>query len=163
TVADLAAYARQAGADPKRWSFLRGEKPAIVTLAKDGFKLGVADGAPDDPEPILHSTRFVLVDRARAIRGYYDSDDPPRLEGAAPDTRARPAVTVRDLPTLNAALNATSAVLLIVGFFLVRARKLETHRRVMTGAFGCSVVFLVSYLAYHIQVGSVRFQGTGTV
>jgi uncharacterized membrane protein YozB (DUF420 family) len=72
-------------------------------------------------------------------------------------------VTVRDLPTLNAALNATSAALLVLGWFLIRAGRRDAHRRAMTAAFACSALFLVSYLAYHAQVGSVRFRGTGTV
>ena len=71
-------------------------------------------------------------------------------------------MTVRDLPTLNAALNATSGLLLVLGWILVRARRLETHRRTMTAAFTCSALFLVSYLVYHFQVGSVRFPGRGT-
>jgi uncharacterized membrane protein YozB (DUF420 family) len=70
-------------------------------------------------------------------------------------------VTVRDLPTLNAFLNATSAVLLVVGWTLIRRGRREAHRRVMTSAFACSTLFLASYLLYHAQVGSVRFPGTG--
>jgi putative membrane protein len=70
-------------------------------------------------------------------------------------------MTLVDLPTVNASLNATSAVLLIVGWLLIRARRIEAHRRVMITAFGCSVAFLVSYLVYHFQVGTVRFPGTG--
>jgi uncharacterized membrane protein YozB (DUF420 family) len=73
------------------------------------------------------------------------------------------SLTVSDLPTLNAALNATSAVLLTLGWILILRRKIDAHRRAMLSAFGCSVVFLVSYLVYHFQVGSVKFQGTGTV
>jgi uncharacterized membrane protein YozB (DUF420 family) len=72
-------------------------------------------------------------------------------------------VTVRDLPALNAALNATSAVLLVVGFWLVRRGRLQAHRRAMLAAVGSSTLFLVSYLVYHAQVGSVRFQGRGAV
>ncbi len=72
-------------------------------------------------------------------------------------------LTLADLPTLNAALNATSAVLLTLGWILIRRRRIEAHRRAMLSAFGCSIVFLVSYLVYHFQVGSVKFQGTGTV
>ncbi len=72
-------------------------------------------------------------------------------------------MTVRDLPTLNAFLNATSAVLLLVGWTLIRRGNRGAHRRVMTAAFVCSALFLVSYLAYHAQVGSVRFPGTGGV
>jgi uncharacterized membrane protein YozB (DUF420 family) len=71
--------------------------------------------------------------------------------------------TLRDLPTLNAALNATAAILLATGYVLIRRRKIEAHRRAMLAAFACSVLFLVSYLVYHFQVGSVKFQGSGAV
>jgi len=72
-------------------------------------------------------------------------------------------LTVQELPSLNAALNATSAVLLVIGYLLIRARRIAAHRRAMLSAFTCSIVFLISYLVYHYQVGSVRFQGTGTI
>lgn len=68
-----------------------------------------------------------------------------------------------DLPTVNALLNGTAALLLATGFYLVRTGRREAHRRAMTAAFACSVLFLVSYLVYHAEVGSVRFQGTGAV
>lgn len=70
---------------------------------------------------------------------------------------------VRDLPTVNAVLNATAAVLLVAGYTLIRRGRVRAHRAVMLSAFGCSVLFLASYLFYHSQVGSVRFQGTGWV
>ena len=72
-------------------------------------------------------------------------------------------MSVRDLPALNAVLNATSAVLLLVGWRLVRGGRLEAHRRVMLAAVTSSTLFLVSYLVYHAQVGSVRFQGAGAL
>ena len=72
-------------------------------------------------------------------------------------------MTVHDLPTLNAFLNATSAVLLVIGWRFIRARNIPAHRKTMTAAFTCSCVFLVSYLAYHAQVGSVKFPGRGAV
>jgi len=72
-------------------------------------------------------------------------------------------LTVRDLPTLNAALNSLSALLLVVGYILIRRRRWQAHRNVMIAALVCSALFLTSYLIYHAQVGSVRFQGTGTV
>jgi uncharacterized membrane protein YozB (DUF420 family) len=72
-------------------------------------------------------------------------------------------VTVRDLPALNALLNATSAVLLVVGWRLIRRGRQQAHRRAMLAAVACSVLFLVSYLVYHAQVGSVRFQGQGAI
>lgn len=70
-------------------------------------------------------------------------------------------MTFRDLPHLNALLNATSAVLLFTGWRLIRTGRREAHRRVMTSAMACSALFLVSYLSYHAQAGSMRFPGTG--
>ena len=67
------------------------------------------------------------------------------------------------LPTLNAALNATSAVLLICGVLSIRAKQIPRHAAFMVGALSVSALFFISYLIYHAQVGSVRFQGTGWV
>jgi putative membrane protein len=72
-------------------------------------------------------------------------------------------VTVRDLPSINAALNATAAVLLVWGYVLIRRRRIQTHRKVMLAAFVTSSLFLVCYLVYHAQVGSVHFPGTGAI
>jgi uncharacterized membrane protein YozB (DUF420 family) len=72
-------------------------------------------------------------------------------------------VDVRDLPSLNAGLNASATVLLVWGYSLIRRGQREAHRRVMIAAFATSVAFLVSYLVYHAQVGSVPFQKTGTI
>jgi putative membrane protein len=68
---------------------------------------------------------------------------------------------VRDLPALNAILNSLAAVLLLVGYALIRQGRKDAHRNVMIAALVCSGLFLTSYLYYHYQVGSVRFQGTG--
>lgn len=70
-------------------------------------------------------------------------------------------MTVKDLPALNAALNSVCSMLLIVGFFLIRKKRIAAHRRVMLTAFGVSVAFMASYLIYHFQVGSVKFSGEG--
>lgn len=67
------------------------------------------------------------------------------------------------LPSVNASLNAFAAILLVVGYLFVRRRNITAHRLCMVCAFGCSVLFLISYLYYHSQVGSVRFQGTGGI
>jgi Predicted membrane protein len=72
-------------------------------------------------------------------------------------------VTVRDLPALNAILNATSAGLLALGYVLIRRGRRAAHQKVMQSALACSALFLVSYLTYHAQVGSVRFQGQGPI
>jgi uncharacterized membrane protein YozB (DUF420 family) len=71
-------------------------------------------------------------------------------------------MTVADLPTLNATLNATSALLLITGYLLIRNGHIEAHRRAMISAFVCSAAFLTSYVVYHAQAGSKPFPGTGT-
>ncbi|OGX37790.1 MAG: hypothetical protein A3C53_00825 [Omnitrophica WOR_2 bacterium RIFCSPHIGHO2_02_FULL_68_15] len=67
------------------------------------------------------------------------------------------------LPTLNAALNAASALLLMAGFGFIKAKRTAAHRGCMLAAFACSTLFLISYLTYHAQVGSVRFPGQGPV
>lgn len=67
------------------------------------------------------------------------------------------------LPTLNAALNTLAAICLVTGYLMIRQRRIAAHRAAMLTAFGCSIAFLASYLAYHYQVGSVRFQGTGAI
>jgi uncharacterized membrane protein YozB (DUF420 family) len=72
-------------------------------------------------------------------------------------------MTVRDLPTLNAVLNAASALLLLLGWRLIRRGRIQAHRRAMLGAVASSTLFLASYLVYHAQVGSVRFQGQGAI
>ncbi|MEQ1912251.1 MAG: DUF420 domain-containing protein [Vicinamibacterales bacterium] len=72
-------------------------------------------------------------------------------------------MTVHDLPAVNATLNATSGVLLLIGFLLIRAGRRQQHRAVMLAAFTASSLFLVSYVVYHAQVGSVRFTREGFV
>ena len=67
------------------------------------------------------------------------------------------------LPTLNACLNAVSALLLAAAYHAIRRKEIERHRRLMLTAVATSAAFLVSYLVYHAQVGSVRFQGQGAV
>lgn len=67
------------------------------------------------------------------------------------------------LPTINAALNATAAALLIWGYTLIRRRRIATHRKVMISAFITSCLFLICYLIYHAQVGSVHFPHTGLI
>jgi uncharacterized membrane protein YozB (DUF420 family) len=72
-------------------------------------------------------------------------------------------LTVHDLPAVNASLNAISGVLLVVGYLLIRARRMEQHRRCMIAAFVASSLFLICYVVYHAQVGSVRFTRQGFV
>jgi uncharacterized membrane protein YozB (DUF420 family) len=72
-------------------------------------------------------------------------------------------VSYTDLPALNALLNATAAVFLSVGWLLIRRRKIEAHRLCMLSAFVVSALFLISYVVYHANVGSVPYQGQGPI
>jgi len=72
-------------------------------------------------------------------------------------------VTVHDLPAVNASLNALSGILLACGYTLMRQRRIELHRRFMIAAFAASSLFLVCYVIYHAQVGSVPFPRQGFV
>ncbi len=67
------------------------------------------------------------------------------------------------LPTVNAVLNATAAVLLVWGYWLIRHGRRQAHRRVMISAFVVSCAFLVCYLIYHAQVGSKPFGHSGAI
>jgi uncharacterized membrane protein YozB (DUF420 family) len=74
-----------------------------------------------------------------------------------------PVVTVHDLPAVNASLNALSGILLLTGYALIRTRRIRQHRRCMVAAFVTSSAFLVCYIVYHAQVGSVPFTRQGFV
>ncbi len=67
------------------------------------------------------------------------------------------------LPHLNAALNATSFVFLAFGFYFIRRRNIKAHVICMVSALSVSVLFLISYVIYHYNYGSVRFKGEGFV
>jgi uncharacterized membrane protein YozB (DUF420 family) len=74
-----------------------------------------------------------------------------------------PVVTIHDLPAVNASLNALSGILLLTGYALIRTRRIQQHRRCMIAAFVTSSVFLLCYVVYHAQVGSVPFTRQGLV
>jgi len=67
------------------------------------------------------------------------------------------------LPAVNATLNGTAAVLLLIGFVLIRQRKIRAHRAVMLSACAVSALFLVCYVVYHAQAGSTAFRGQGWI
>ena len=74
-----------------------------------------------------------------------------------------PAHWVELLPTINAVLNSTATVLLVLGYVLIKRRREAAHKWTMLTAFGVSCAFLACYLVYHFQVGSVKFQGPPAV
>jgi len=91
---------------------------------------------------VLVTVGLILLGRQGQIRGDYD---------------------VAVLPTLNAFFNGTSAMLLTVGYVCIRRKNVMAHKVCMLMAFGTSCLFLVSYLIYHYQVGSLPFAGQGWI
>jgi protein SCO1/2 len=87
----LAEYASSYNARPQRWLFLTGDKTQIRKLSADGFHLAVSDVSPEEAaqgvEPVLHSTRLVLVDGRGRIRGYYDGLDAKAMEQLGRDVQ----------------------------------------------------------------------------
>jgi protein SCO1/2/putative membrane protein len=164
TVETLARYGKRHGVDPGRWHLLTGDRAAIHRLSIEGFKLGAGPAPDGGPEPILHSSKLVLVDRAGRIRGYYDTEEESataRVEAGARALLGAP--WYRALPHLNAALNATSAVLLLSGWACIRRKRVGAHKALMLSAVVVSLLFLTSYVIYHANAGSKRFPGAGTI
>jgi protein SCO1/2 len=81
----LRIYADKLRKEPLRWDFLTGPLEKIMSLSRDGFKLGISEGEEPDSGPV-HSTRFVLVDRKGTIRGYYDALAPDGVTKLLADT-----------------------------------------------------------------------------
>jgi protein SCO1/2 len=73
----LRGYAEKFHARPATWTFLTGPQEAVENAVVQGFKIAVGREKDDsvDGFAIVHGTKFVLVDKQRQIRGYYDSDD----------------------------------------------------------------------------------------
>lgn len=76
-----------------------------------------------------------------------------RIEGAQ----------VKALPAVNAVLNSLTAVFLVLGYYFIRRKDVAKHRAMMGMAFLLGSLFLVSYVAYHSQVESVKFGGNGAI
>jgi cytochrome oxidase Cu insertion factor (SCO1/SenC/PrrC family) len=169
TPEELAEFAAAYGADPERWWFLTGSREALDDLIRKGFKVPNASLIPVDtsPDAVLHSVSLVLVDPQARIRGYYQATDADEMRDLRSDlsalaTAPRRTAAVLWHPTLNASLNALSFVLLAAGFAFIRGRQVALHRASMLAACGASLLFLISYLAYHARVGSVRFTARST-
>jgi protein SCO1/2 len=82
TPAVLGEYAAALGADAAEWRFLTGSRAQIHRLSIDGFHLAMGDAEVDSATALMnvaHSTRFILVDGAGIIRGYYDGEDEAAL------------------------------------------------------------------------------------
>jgi len=192
TPAVLTGYARRYGARPDRWWFLTGPKSSTYEFVQNRFKLGLVETTASDrasgAEAVLHSDRLALVDRGRVV-GFFESSDPGALdELVARASRLSQPSWVRQLPSLNASLNALCSVFLIAGWILIRRRHpaladefsprgpkaasrdrlsdqpaVQGHIVCMLLAVATSMVFLGSYLVYHFQAGSMPFRHGGLV
>jgi protein SCO1/2/putative membrane protein len=169
----LADYARRYGADAGRWWFLTGPKDEVGRLVTQGFKLGLSLATETEQqagaEPITHSDRLALVDRGNRVVALFDSTDPAKLTAlvtaAEQRDRARrqPPEWVRRLPAINASLNTTCALLLVLAWGLIRTGHVRGHVTAMSLAVATSALFLSSYLVYHFLAGSVPFRGVGPI
>jgi len=110
-----------------------------------------------------HDDRFYLVDRAGRLRAVCGEADLHRLVVEARRLARSPEkpVSLRSLPRLNAALNGTSFLFLTTGFLFILKRRVTPHKVCMTIALLASLVFLGSYVYYHLHAGSVRYPGEG--
>ena len=97
-------YAKRFKADANRWLFLTGGKKEIASLVEKGFRLPLASAAHGDHGVVVHSPRFVLIDRLGRVRGYYDNRDPKAVQRLVDDvTRLLQNSTLaRDLPRTDA-------------------------------------------------------------
>jgi uncharacterized membrane protein YozB (DUF420 family) len=74
-----------------------------------------------------------------------------------------PLLAAHPIVHVNALLNATAMVLLLVGFWFIKRGRVQAHKRTMLAAFFVSAVFLACYVWYHVQAGSVKFTHTGPI
>lgn len=72
-------------------------------------------------------------------------------------------LNVMVLPKLNAYINSACTILLTLGFYFIRNKRIAAHRMMMMSAFGLSILFLLSYVAYHSQAPSTTFGGEGII
>ena len=192
TPAVLAEYAGRFGALSDRWWFLTGDKEATYDLVHLGFRLALTETTAadrtDDSETFTHSDRLALVDHGRVV-GFFESTDPAALDELVvrASRLAQPRWILR-LPAVNASLNALCAVLLMAGWLFIRQRPallpepsalsaaetafrpglldrpaVRAHIICMLSAVTTSAIFLICYLVYHYQVGSMPFRHAGAV
>jgi uncharacterized membrane protein YozB (DUF420 family)/cytochrome oxidase Cu insertion factor (SCO1/SenC/PrrC family) len=184
TPESLQTMAESLDADPKRWLFLTGYgrygRTELDQFLEASFLTQPVENADAEPgQRIAHSSRLYLVDREGAVRGAYacveeslGPDNRPggvfvineaELQRLAHDADALDAgplgslMRLSTVPGINAALNGTSAVLLVLGYALIRRRVVKGHAACMLAAVGVSSLFLASYLYYHFYHGHTRF------
>ena len=113
---------------------------------------------------MIHTPNLMVVDHRGMIRGYANGQNPEEVDHL--QQFVKQLVLAKYFPSINAGLNATCGVLLVVGFVLIRSRRIAAHKICMLAALAVSAVFLGSYLFYHFAVldgHPTRFTGEGPV
>jgi protein SCO1/2/putative membrane protein len=163
----LSQYAKDRKADPDRWLFLTGDDAErIRDLIQRSFKQTAVKGSEGRGlgNAVDHSFNLVVVDHLGRVRGYIDGRDADNLTRL--ERRVWELIQAKYLPSINALLNASCAVLLVAGFLLIRARFLLLHKLCMLAALVISALFLASYLYYHFAVlhgEPTKFTGVGWI
>jgi protein SCO1/2/putative membrane protein len=186
TPARLNQYASALGVDSREWLFLTGKSDEIFALIDRSFQTRPQRNPDPNAEAglrVAHTSRLFLIDHHGRVRGSYscvenelgpdnqmsnqfhiDEVERQRLvhdAHALAQGPLGPAIQLTWLPTVNAALNATSAVLITVGYSFIRRRRMKPHVFCMLGAVLISSLFLTSYLYYHYFHGATPFPGSG--
>ena len=162
----LLKYAKTLGLPLERWSLIQGSQKELANLCRNSFQLALGEEM-DEEGNIMHSAKFVLVDGAGRVRGWFsglDKDEAPALDSALAVLRmqAMPEQTeLPFLPLLNAYLNGAACSLLVLGWIAIRRKREGLHKALMISAFFCSIAFLVSYVWHHATAPemSVPFAG----
>ena len=182
----LAAYRDSYRADPERWWFLTGEPAVLHAFLRAGLYFSVQVPTREQAEEldldvalleIAHSTRLPVIDAEGRIAGWYSCGG-EHGPGALTETEiegnfARLLARARfldgrssRLPLVNATLNATTFVLLVLGLAAIKRGRRERHALLMRTAFVASAAFLACYVYYHSVVlpasgGPTRYHGVG--
>ena len=108
------------------------------------------------------------LDDLKDIAGVFIGKHSPKFNVGAPPSSGKYAEVaveetelLRALPTINAGLNALSFCLLVLGWRMIKQKRVEAHQACMLSAVASSTAFLALYLYYHYHVGSVRYEGPG--
>lgn len=86
TVAQLKRYAREKGVDATKWNLVTGDKKQIYDLARRSY-LAVKENGDGGPYDMIHTENFMLIDKERQIRGFYDGTDPKEIERLLEDIK----------------------------------------------------------------------------
>jgi protein SCO1/2/putative membrane protein len=149
----LRKYAEQRGATDPRMHFVTGPQDKIHALART---LLVATMPGTSDHPIVHSDRFLIIDKQNQLRTTYRPLEPGALEEASQTIAALlPHPLLKTFPAINASLNATAGVFLLFGYVFIRWKLVRAHAACMIVAVGASIAFLACYVTYHYMKGGI--------